>query len=105
MFQKESIHGIEYSCIGADTQRQRQNRDRAPFHVLSQHSYSVVNVARERFKERNTTALANLFLGGLNTAELDACCAARFIAGHARPDVVIDLQLQIGFDLLSQVTL
>ncbi len=72
---------------------------------LDQRADAVAHVAQQRFKRRQAAAIAIRLLGALDAAERDHGAAAGLGRRHAGADVVVDMQLQVAFDLRRQFPL
>lgn len=98
-----SIDYCEERRIKADAERQSRNRDTTEPGILAQHAQSETDIVDQGFQHRYASALSNALLHGLHAAELDPCRSPRFLGCHSAPNVVLNMELEIAFDLIGHL--
>ena len=95
---KQGIDQCEYSGIGADPQRKREQSDARKAGRLAQHAQAITQVLGEVFDDIYAAGITALLLGLFDAAELDTGAAYGFRARDASADQVI----AIGFDMETE---
>ena len=70
--------------------------------ALPQHARAEADIAPQHFERGKAAAIAVFFFCLLHAAELDERLPPRFLRIHAGTQVVIDMHLEMGFDLFRE---
>jgi hypothetical protein len=96
---ENGVENAKHRRTRADAERKRKYRRYSESPVLPQHAEAVTEIAEQRFQSRNAGPVAICLLRLLHAAEFQQSLAPRFFRRHARAEIVVDVQLQVGFDL------
>ena len=103
--QHHGIHDRKDRRVHADAQAKNQHAGEGEAGALHQRAGAIPHIADERFEYRNAAAIAVLLLGLLDASKSNERAATRFLWRHPRLEVVVDVQLQVAFELRGQIAL
>src|SRR5207253_326162 len=101
--QHHDIDERKDSGVSADSERQRQHCDERKSRRPSQGSQCVSQVLLQYIEERDSTSLAILLFGLLDSAQANHRLPARLVRRHASADIVVDVHLKMAFHLRRQI--
>ena len=71
--------------------------------IMKATAQAVADILNQRFKRRDTPAVAVNLLGLLDATQLDQRLAAGFDGCHAGPQIVLDVQVEMAFQFVGQL--
>jgi hypothetical protein len=101
-------HGLdnaEHQRVAADPEGERREHDGAETRIAPHHSNREAHIFHDGFKKGQAASVSVPLSRLVDTTQLDERLPASFGFGHAEPAVVIDVHLQVGFQLLIEVAI
>src|SRR5580698_7556540 len=103
--QAHRVEQVEDGGVGADAEREAQNRDAEETRFEPEEAKRVTKILPERFQKADGVHTMGGFLGDGDVAEFTLRGEGGFSRIHAAGDVVVDLVLEVGFDLEGEITI
>src|SRR5208282_328241 len=92
--QRPEQHGIrdtEHGSIGANTQREGDDRHRRHARVLAQHAHTIAEILNDGFDEAHAPSVPAFFFDLLDAAKFAQRGVTSFFRAHPRREVQLDL--------------
>jgi hypothetical protein len=96
--EKYGVDDGENRGVCANAQGHGGDGDGCETRILSQHAEREAEVLRELVEEGKTALIAMGFFCRLDAAKFDERLAARFGGAEAAAEIVLDVELQVGFE-------
>ncbi len=103
--EEDRVDEAEDGGVGADTERQREDRGERETGIAPQHAQRVADIPDERFDDGNPSLVADPFLGLFDTAELAERDAARIRLRQSAPQVIADTLVDVLPNLHVELSL
>ena len=101
--QQHAVDDGKNRGIRSDPERQRAHRHSGESWILAQHAQGIAQILNQVFEHRNATAVPVTLLGLLDAAELYESLPTSLRGRHAGLEIVLDVHLQVTFNLLRQL--
>src|SRR5262249_20785758 len=86
-------------------EREREDRDGGEAGVLAEEPRAEAQIAEHRLEPAHPALVAHALLRLGDAAEAKPRLAPRVLEGHAAPQAVVDVELEVGVELLGEVAL
>ena len=106
--QRAQQHGVddaEHHRVGADANREREHGDRREPRRAAHQTRAAAQILEGHVEPRQARAIAIAFLRLFDPAEAPEGPPACLVARHPGADVVVDVQLQVAFELVRELAL
>ncbi len=100
---QHAVSHAKHCGIGADSQRQRRQRNHRKSGVPPKSAETVAKILQKIFQHLTRPDLSDFFFGLLKASQLDARRPLRFRGAHARPSLLLSQLVQISAQLLIEI--
>jgi hypothetical protein len=99
---QDGIDDGEDGGVGADAESESEDDDGSEARIFAERAEGKAEILLSDFEKGETAAITIGFLGGFDAAEFQEGLAAGFGGRQAGAEVVVDVQLQVGFDFFGE---
>ncbi len=97
------VNDAEDCGVRANTEGQCSDRHEGEARILAQHASGETNILKKCVDNRQSTTLAVHLFRCFHATEPDECLPPRFLFAHPRPQIILDVHLEISFDLRGKL--
>jgi hypothetical protein len=98
------VDDAEDCAICSNAEGKRDNYNSGEPGIFAEHAQAEAGVLEDGVQPREATAIAIGFFCLIEAAEFDEGLTASFFGRHACAEIVVDVELEMGFEFGSEIT-